>query len=258
MKIMDLFSLKGNVSIVTGAASGLGRVMAKGLAQAGSNIVIIDLDLEKAKETAEEIEKEGVDVLAIQADVTNRQQIDNAVSQTIEKYGKIDSLFNNAGITIHKSFEEVPENEWDKVMDVNLKSMYMMSQAVGRIMIQQKKGTIVNTSSMSGLIVNVPQKQLSYNTSKAGVIMLTKSLAIEWVDHNIRVNTIAPGYMKTDMTAPFFEEDGPMVKKWMDLIPMKRPGNPEELAGMAVYLASEASSYVTGSVFTIDGGYCAI
>lgn len=257
MNVMDQFRLTGNVSIITGAAAGLGKAMAKALAQAGSNVVIVDLNLEKAKETAAEIEKEGVKALAIQADVTNSVQIDTVVTETLNIFGKIDSLFNNAGITLHKNVENVTIDEWNKVMDVNLTSVFLMSQAVGKVMIQQKRGTIINTSSMSGVIVNTPQNQLSYNTSKAGVIMLTKSLAMEWVGHNIRVNTIAPGYMKTEMTAPFFVEAGPMVKKWMEMIPMNRPGNPEELAGIAVYLASEASSYVTGSVFTIDGGYCA-
>src|SRR5699024_3303069 len=158
----------------------------------------------------------------------------NLVLQTLNKFGKIDSLFNNAGITIHKDVEDVTNDEWNKVMDVNLTSVFRMSQAVGKVMIEQQKGTIINTSSMSGLVVNTPQSQLSYNTSKAGVIMLTKSLAMEWVDHNIRVNTIAPGYMKTEMTTPFFEKAGPMVQKWMDMIPMNRPGNAEELAGITV------------------------
>jgi NAD(P)-dependent dehydrogenase (short-subunit alcohol dehydrogenase family) len=130
-----------------------------------------------------------------------------------------------------------------------------MSQAVGRIMIKQNRGSIINISSMSGIIVNTPQCQCAYNTSKAGVIMLTKSLAAEWAQYNIRVNAIAPGYMKTELTRPYFEGDSEMVKRWMDLSPMKRPGNPCELAGAALYLASSASSFVTGSVMTVDGGY---
>ncbi len=255
MNVFEQFSLRDNVSIVTGAASGLGKAMAIALAQAGSNIVIADLNLEKAKETAAIIEKEGVKALAIPADVANSAQINSIVSETLRVFGKIDALFNNAGVTLHKPAENVTRDEWDKVITINLTSVFLMSQAVGKVMIQQKKGTIINTSSMSGIIVNTPQFQLSYNTSKAGVIMLTKSLAMEWVGYNIRVNTIAPGYMKTEMTAPFFDEAGPMVKKWMEMTPMNRPGNPEELAGIAVYLASDASSYVTGSVFTIDGGY---
>lgn len=256
MSVMDKFCLKGNVSIVTGAAAGLGKAMAKALAQAGSDIVIADINLAKAKEAADEIGKEGVKAIAVQVDVTSFEQINSMVSDTLKVFGKIDALFNNAGITLHKKIEDVTIDEWNKVMNVNLTSVFLASQAVGKVMIKQRKGTIVNTSSMSGLIVNTPQCQLSYNTSKAGVIMFTKSLAMEWVQHNIRVNTIAPGYMKTEMTAPYFEESGPMVKKWMEMIPMHRPGVPEELGGIAVYLASEASSYVTGSVFTIDGGYC--
>jgi NAD(P)-dependent dehydrogenase (short-subunit alcohol dehydrogenase family) len=255
---MDQFRLDGKVSVVTGAAAGLGKAMARALGQAGSKVVIWDLNGPKAEETAALFREEGIEATAVQADVTKPDQIEAAVSEIMDRHGRIDALFNNAGITIHKNAEDMPLEDWHRVMEVNLNSVFMMSQVVGRIMIRQKAGSIVNTSSMSGLIVNTPQNQTSYNVSKAGVIMLTKSLAVEWARHNIRVNTIAPGYMKTEMTAPFFEAGGPMVEKWMSLTPMGRPGNPEELGGLAVYLASDASSFVTGGVFVIDGGYTAL
>jgi len=258
MSVFDKFNLTGNVSVVTGAAAGLGKAMARALGQAGSKVVIWDLNGPKAEETAEAFRSEGIEAVAVRADVTKPDEIASAVSQIMDRFGRIDALFNNAGITLHKNAEDVTLEEWHRVMNVNLTSVFMMSQAVGRIMIRQKKGSIVNTSSMSGLIVNTPQNQASYNVSKAGVIMLTRSLAVEWARHNIRVNTIAPGYMKTEMTAPFFEAGGPMVEKWMGLTPMGRPGNPEELGGMAVYLASDASSFVTGGVFVIDGGSTAL
>lgn len=255
MSVFEKFSLKDNVSIVTGAAMGLGKAMAMALAEAGSNIVIADINIEAARETAVEFEKLGVKVLPIQVDVTNEQQVDQMVDKVVSEFGKIDVLFNNAGIVIHKDVEENTYEEWNRVMNVNLNSVFLVSKAVGKVMIKQKKGAIVNTSSMSGIIVNTPQSQASYNVSKAGVIMLTKSLASEWAKHNIRVNTIAPGYMKTELTRPFFEESGEMVQQWQSLTPMGRPGTPDELQGLALYLASDASSFVTGGVFVIDGGY---
>ena len=180
------------------------------------------------------------------------------VSKVLNHFGKIDVLFNNAGITHHEKLEDILFEDWYKVININLNGVFLVSKAVGRVMIEQQKGSIINISSMSGLIANTPQSQSSYNTSKAGVIMLTKSLAMEWAQHNIRVNTIAPGYMKTELTKPYFEENGDMVKTWMNLTPMARPGTPDELGGLALYLASDASSFVTGSVYTVDGGYTAL
>ena len=257
MSIMDQFALTGNVTIVTGGARGLGKAMATALAQVGSNIVIADLDLEEAQKTAGELQEEGVEALALKADITQPEQVEQMVAAVTEKFGRIDVLINNAGIAAHVKLEEMDYSQWTKIMDVNLNSVFLVSKAVGKVMIQQKRGSIINISSMSGIIVNIPQCQAAYNVSKAGVIMLTKSLAVEWAQHNIRVNTIAPGYMKTELTKPFFEGDSGMVKQWIDLTPMQRPGNPPELGGIAVYLASEASSFATGGVFVIDGGYTA-
>lgn len=256
VSVMDKFSLKGYTSIVTGAATGLGKAMARALAEAGSNIVIADIDVDGAGKTAKEIRENGVEVLVVKCDVTNRDDCKNAVEKTIEAFGKIDVLINNAGICIHRNAEDMTWDEWHKVIDVNLNGVFNMAQAVGREMIRQKSGSIINISSMSGIIANTPQGQCAYNASKGGVIMLTKSLASEWVVHNIRVNTIAPGYMKTELTRLFFEQGDPeMIKKWMDFTPMGRAGTPDELGGLAVYLASPASSFATGSVFVIDGGY---
>ena len=255
MSIMEKFALNGNVAIVTGGARGLGKAMANALAQAGSNLVIADIDLEEAQKTASELQKEGVEAIALQADVTQPEQIEQMINVIVEKFGKIDVLINNAGIALHVKLEDMDFHDWSKIMDVNLNSVFLMCKAVGKIMIKQQKGSIINISSMSGIIVNTPQCQAAYNTSKAGVIMLTKSLAVEWAQHNIRVNTIAPGYMKTELTRPFFEGNSDMVKQWIDMTPMKRPGNPPELEGIAVYLASDASSFATGGVFVIDGGY---
>ncbi|TBL75661.1 SDR family NAD(P)-dependent oxidoreductase [Paenibacillus thalictri] len=255
MHVIDAFRLNGQVSIVTGAAMGLGKAIARALAQAGSTVVIADVQLDVAQQTADELEKEGIKAIAVEVDVTNPEQIDRMVETVLNKFGKIDVLFNNAGISMHVKAEDMSNDDWMKIMNVNVNSVFLVSKAVGKVMIRQHKGSIINISSMSGIIANTPQHQAAYNTSKAAVIMLTKSLAAEWAQHGIRVNTIAPGYMKTELTRPYFEENGGMVKQWIDLTPMKRPGQPEELAGIAVYLASEASSFATGGVFIIDGGY---
>ncbi|MCC6444782.1 MAG: glucose 1-dehydrogenase [Armatimonadetes bacterium] len=254
MSVFDKFSLKGRCSIVTGAAMGLGKAMAHALADAGSHIVIADIAAGAAAAAAE-FRQKGVRALAVRADVTNPEDARRLADAALEAFGRIDVLINNAGICKHEKAEDIKLEDWQAVLDVNLNGVFIVSQAVGRVMIGQKKGSIINIASMSGLVVNTPQCQCSYNASKAGVIMLTKSLASEWAQHNIRVNAIAPGYMKTELTRPYFERGGEMVRRWLDLSPMQRPGTPDELEGIALYLASEASSFTTGAVFVIDGGY---
>lgn len=255
MHILQQFSLKDKVSIMTGGARGLGKAMAQSLAQAGSDIVIVDLDLETAQKTANALASEGVRALALKVDVTNPEEAEQMADEVVRKFGRIDVLFNNAGIAQWVNAEEMSLEDWKRMMSVNLDSVFIMSKAVGKIMIKQQMGSIVNTSSMSGVIVNTPQRQAAYNVSKAGVIMLTKSLAVEWAKHNIRVNTIAPGYMETELVEQFRAEHKETMDLWTNLTPMNRMGRPYELGGLAVYLASEASSYVTGAVCLIDGGY---
>jgi NAD(P)-dependent dehydrogenase (short-subunit alcohol dehydrogenase family) len=255
MGIMEKFDLKGRCAIVTGAAKGLGKAMAEALADAGASIIIADIDVDTAEMTAGQLVERGTHAIVVKTDVTEKKDCDLLVEASLEKFGSIDILVNNAGICVHEKAEEMSYNDWKKVMDVNINGVFLLSQAVGKMMIRQKKGSIINISSMSGIIVNTPQCQCAYNTSKAGVIMLTKSLAAEWIEHNIRVNAIAPGYMKTELTRPYFEENSDMVKRWLDFLPAKRPGDPEELGGLVVYLASDASSYTTGGVFVVDGGY---
>ncbi len=251
----DLFSLKNYCSIITGGAQGLGKHMAQALASYGSNIVIADINLALAKKVAKEFKKQKVEAIAIEMDVRNENQINMMVSSTLETFGKIDILINNAGISKHVNLEDMNFKDWEEIMDINLNGVFKVSKAVGKEMIKNNFGSMINISSMSGIIVNTPQNQAAYNVSKAGVIMLTKSLAAEWAKYNIRVNTIAPGYMNIGMAEEFFKKKTDTAKKWNSLTPMGRPGEPEELGGIAVYLASKASSYVTGGVFTIDGGY---
>lgn len=259
MNILEQFRLDDKVAIVTGGAMGLGQAMATALAQAGANIVIADIQEDVAAATATTIrETEGVKATSLKVDVTNPDDVQKMVDDVVDEFGKIDILINNAGMTINAKAEEMTYEQWNKVINLNLNGVFLVAQAVGRQMIEQGYGNIINTSSMSGIIANKPQEQCSYNASKAGVIMLTKSLAMEWSKYNIKVNTIAPGYMKTELTKPFFEQGGAMIDDWMGFTPMGRPGLPEELGGIVVYLASDASSFAQGSVFTIDGGYTAL
>ena len=256
MGIKVKLSLQGCVSIVTGGAAGLGRAMAAALAEMGSHIVIADINREKAEHTAGEFRRQfGVKALVIEANVCSPEDAERVREETVREFGRIDVLINNAGIVRNAKAEEMSYRDWLDVIDVNLNGVFLMSQAIGREMIRQRKGSIINISSMSGIIVNTPQCQVAYNVSKAGVIALTKSLAAEWAPYGVRVNTIAPGYMKTELTEKFFREGGQLIDRWLSMTPMGRPGRPEELQGIAVYLASEASSFATGGVFTIDGGY---
>jgi NAD(P)-dependent dehydrogenase (short-subunit alcohol dehydrogenase family) len=255
--ILDKFRLTDRVSIITGAASGIGKSLAKGLAEAGSHIVVADINESGAQRTCEEIRKIGVHAMPVKVDITDEEQTEEMVRRVEERFGRIDVLINNAGIGARQEIEKMTYADWKRMMDVNLNGVFLVSKAVGRVMIRQRKGSIINISSMSGLVVNVPQCQTAYNVSKAGVIMLTRSMALEWAKYNIRINTIAPGYMKTEMTAKDFEENlqTPMVQKWLEMTPMGRPGTPDELQGIALYLASDASSFATGGVFVVDGGY---
>lgn len=252
--VLDKFSLAGDVGIVTGGGQGLGRVFCHAFADVGADVVIAEVNPETGPATADEIRAKGRRALFVQTDVRERDSVEAMVDQTLAEFGKIDFLMNNAGITKWGDAEEVTEEDWRDVFDVNLNGLFFCCQAVGRYMIERRHGRIINIASMSGLIVNRPQPQASYNASKAAVIHLTKSLAAEWAQYNVRVNAIAPGYMATAMATPFFD-DPDYGDVWIDSIPMKRPGEPEELGPMAVFLASEASSYVTGAVMVVDGGY---
>jgi NAD(P)-dependent dehydrogenase (short-subunit alcohol dehydrogenase family) len=252
--LLDKFSLKGQVGVVTGGGQGLGKVFSMAFAEAGANVVVAELNPDTGPETAKEIETKGGEALFIETDVKNRISVEAMIEKTVERFGRLDFLMNNAGIVRWGPAESVTEKDWREVIDVNLNGLFYCSQAAGKQMIKQRSGRIINIASMSGYIVNRPQPQASYNTSKAAVIHLTRSLAAEWAPYNIRVNAIAPGYMDTAMTHKSFDDPayGPT---WIDSIPMRRPGKPEELALLAIFLASEASSYVTGSTILIDGGY---
>ena len=255
--IKELFSLKDRVAIVTGGGQGLGKSMAIGLAQAGANIVIAARRIESAMETKKEIEAIGVKCTVIKGDMRVEEDVKNMVAKVMEEYGKIDILFNNAGTWRGDDAEKVTTEDWKEVIDVNLTGPFIVSREVGKVMLAQKKGSIVNIASMSGMIVNTPQNQCAYNASKGGLIMLTKSMATEWADRGVRVNAICPGYMRTEMSEDRYQRKDPAIERWFSMTPMGRSGVPDELMGVAVYLASDASSYPTGSTYLVDGGYTA-
>jgi NAD(P)-dependent dehydrogenase (short-subunit alcohol dehydrogenase family) len=254
--LLEKFSLAGQVGIVTGGGQGLGKVFCRAFAEAGADLVVAEINPQTGQETVAELQEMGRRALFCHTDVADRSSVQAMVERCLGEYGRVDFLMNNAGVTKWCEAQAVSESDWRAVIDVNLNGLFFCCQAVAPAMIEQGQGSIVNIASMSGLIVNRPQPQASYNTSKAAVIHLTKSLAAEWASYQIRVNAIAPGYMDTPMAQPFFE-DPQYGGLWMDAIPMKRPGKPEELAPVAVFLASEASSYVTGTTIVVDGGYTA-
>lgn len=246
----NIFSLKNKVAVITGGKQGIGKVVTGFLADAGADIVIFDLA--EAHDVAEELATtHGVKAKSYLCDVTNPQDVADKIAQAGADMGTLDLLFNNAGICLHKEALECTPSEWSKVIDVNLNGVFYVAQAFSRYLIaNEKTGNIVNTASMSGSIVNIPQCQASYNASKAGVVHLTKSLAVELAPKGIRMNSISPGYIRTEMTGTVRQD---WQDIWVDMIPFKRMGTPEELAGAVIYLLSDASTYTSGSDMIIDG-----
>lgn len=253
----DLFSLAGRTAIVTGAAMGIGKAIALAFADAGANVVVADVNEAVGSETVAELKGKGVDSIFCKTDVRDRASIEQTVQATLDRFGKIDILMNNAGIGRPGSAVDMSEKDWQDVIDINLTGVFHMSQIVGKVMIKQGFGNIVNTASMSAFIANFQAEQINYYASKAGVVMLTKALAAEWAPYGIRVNAIAPGVTLTDQTNWLFKDPSraEYVKKIMEWTPLGRPANPSELVGACVYLASDASSYTTGHVIVIDGGH---
>ncbi len=253
----DMFSLEGKVALVTGGARGIGKVVAKGFAKSGAGIVIVDLENSAHKETAREIAEEfGVKTTSLVCDVSKPDQVADTIAKAAEQLGTLDILLNNAGTGVVDYAVDTKPEDWEKVISVNLNGVFYVAQAFGKYLIAQGKGgSIINTASMSGFVVNIPQGQASYNASKAGVIQLTKTLAVEWAEKNIRVNSISPGYIETDMIK---DVDPERKAYWQSMIPVKRMGTPEELVGAVIYLASDAASYTTGLNLIIDGGYSVV
>lgn len=255
MGIVERMRLDGKKGFVTGAARGIGKCTATAFAEAGADIAIVDVDLEVAKETAEEIAKStGRKVIALKCDCTDEAQVNDMVDEVVSQLGGLDFCHNNAGICVNAPAEEMTYAQWSKVININLTGIFLTDVAAGKYMLNHGGGSIINTASMSGHIVNVPQPQCAYNASKAGVIQLTKSLAIEWAKRGVRVNSISPGYIGTELvnSSEFLV---PLIEKWNAMAPMGRLGKPEELQSICVYLAGDTSSFTTGSDFIIDGAF---
>lgn len=252
--VMAQFGLSGRVAVVTGGGRGLGEVFCHTYAQAGASVLVADVIEDNARKVADELADLGYKAAAIAVDVTSTESVDAMVAHAVETFGGVDVLMNNAGVVINEKGEEMTDEQWDHVVRVDLDGVFKCCRAVAPTMIAQKRGAIVNIASMSGSISNHPQPQCAYNAAKAGVIMLTKSLAGEWAPHNVRVNSISPGYMNTDMTRGGIENPE-LYPVWIESTPMRRCGKPDELAGLALYLSSDASSYMTGTDVIIDGGY---
>jgi len=251
MYLEELFGLKGKVAVVTGGGRGIGQVIAVGLARAGAEVVV--LCRSGARETVEKIEAAGGRAYWIATDVTKEKSVDAAFAEILRRSGSVDVIFNNAGICMHQSTLDATAGEFREVVDVNLTGEFIVARAAGRIMIERGiRGSIINMASMSGSIVNVPQWQCSYNASKAAVIQMTRSLAVEWAQYHIRVNSLSPGYIATPMSVDVPRE---LKDAWTPLIPMHRMGKPEELVPAVLYLASGAACYTSGSNVVVDGAY---
>jgi len=245
------FSLEGKVAIVTGGSRGIGRVIALGFAEAGANVVVCSRTLTDLEKVAEEIEALGRRSLAVETNIAVKSEVDNLVEKTLEKFGTIDILVNNAAMNIMRPLTELREDGWDKVMNVGLKGYYLCSQAVAKVMIEKNSGNIINISS--GAAVKAAPMLGAYSISKAGVVMLTQLLAADLARYNIRVNAIGPGMVKTGFSQPMWGNPD-MLKVMESQIPLGRLAEPEEIMAVALFLASDASSYITGQTIYVDGG----
>jgi NAD(P)-dependent dehydrogenase (short-subunit alcohol dehydrogenase family) len=251
--------LEGKVAVVTGGARGLGLSMARALARHGVRVGLVDLRDDVEASAAALADEAGVESAGTTADVTSADDVAAAFARVSEQLGSPSLLVNAAGITVWEDSLDAAPESWRRVIDINLTGTFLCCQALGRACRDDgHPGAIVNVSSMSGRVVNVPQHQASYNASKAAVDQLTKTLAVEWADLGVRVNAVAPGYFLSDMTRQFTEANPELADRWRAMIPAGRMGEPQDLDGLVVYLCSDASSYVVGQSIVIDGAYTAI
>jgi NAD(P)-dependent dehydrogenase (short-subunit alcohol dehydrogenase family) len=255
VNVKKLFDLSGRAAIVTGGSIGLGRQMAEGLAEMGANLVLCARKKERCLEAAGELQKLGVEVLALGCDVKDPASIQAVADATVKQFGRIDILVNNAGTSWGAPAEAMTLEQWNKVIETNLTGTFLFSQAVGKVMIAQGRGKIINIASVAGLRGSPPSfSAIGYSASKGGVIIFTKDLACKWGMHNIQVNAIAPGWFPTDLSGKVIERNKEML---LAGIPAGRFGGPDDLKGAAVFLASDASNFVTGNILVVDGGQSA-
>jgi NAD(P)-dependent dehydrogenase (short-subunit alcohol dehydrogenase family) len=249
--------LKEKVAIVTGARRGMGKTHALALAKAGAKVVVSDISQEDCEKVVKEIEKNGGEALAIKCDVTQKEEVDNMVKVAVGKWGKVDILINNAGIAQFFPFLEMKEEDWDRTININLKGYFLCAQAAAKEMAKQKSGVIVNIASVAMGQVGIGFPNIAhYCASKGGIVGMTEALAIELAPYNIRVNAISPGMIETPMIDPV-KQDKQSMEGLIARLPLHRVGKPEEVSNLVLFLASDASSYMTGSTVVIDGGWLA-
>lgn|SRR5699024_1900963 len=254
MKVNELFNLTDKVALITGGGRGLGKQIAEVYAEMGSNLALCSRKKENCNDTARELASDyGVKTKGYSLDVTDEAQVKDVVSEVLKDFGKIDILVNNSGATWGASVEDMPLEAWNKVINVNVTGTFLLSKEVGKHMIEQNQGKIINIASAAGLTVREPEvtNTIGYTTSKAAVIHFTKDLAIKWARHNIYVNAIAPGMFRTKMTKGTLEQKEENI---LETIPLRKIGDENMLKGGAIYLASKASDFVTGTVLSVDGG----
>lgn len=256
--MFDALSMEGRIAVVVGGAQGIGLATARALAQVGAHVVIMDRQGDVATAAASRLSSDGLDVTSRTLDVTQPDAVRSAMEEVVETLGQLDALVNCAGVACHGSSIELPDDEWRRVMSVNLDGAFWCAREAGRQMLRlQKPGSIVTVGSISGEVANVPQSQTAYNSSKAGVHNMTRCLAVEWASHGIRVNAIAPGYVETELTRGGLQNPT-WAARWRDLTPLGRVAQPDEIARVAAFLSTDAASYMTGSVVVVDGGYLAM
>ena len=253
MHVKELFDLTGKVAIVTGGGRGLGEQIAKGFAEAGANVVLCSRNENACKEVSEELKSIGVESLAIRCDVTNPEDVQNVVNQTKETFGRIDILVNNSGASWGAPAEDMPLEAWHKVLNVNVTGTFIMSQAVGKVMLEQNSGKIINIASVAGLQGTNPKylDAVGYSASKGAVVNLTKDLAVKWGSRGVHVNAIAPGFFPTKMSKDVIAHGGEEI---LEGTPLRKFGSENDLKGAALFLAAPASDFVTGAILVVDGG----
>ncbi|MFL5258898.1 MAG: SDR family NAD(P)-dependent oxidoreductase [Hyphomicrobiales bacterium] len=253
---LDKLRLDGRVAVVTGAGQGIGAACAEALAEAGAKVVLADMLFERVEAQLAALGRNKYDVHGATLDVTRSSDVEALASKVVADFGRVDVLVNNAGVArSNVRAEDTSDDHWRFHMDVNVDGLFWCCRAFGRQMLEQGSGAIVNVGSMSGFIVNKPQPQSFYNASKAAVHQLTRSLAAEWGSRGVRVNAVAPTYIETPLTSFGIKEDPAMYRTWLDMTPMGRVGQPEEIASVVHFLASDAASLMTGSIVLVDGGY---
>jgi NAD(P)-dependent dehydrogenase (short-subunit alcohol dehydrogenase family) len=255
VNVKQLFDLTGRVAIITGGSIGLGRQMADALGETGAHVVLCARKAERCQQAAEELQQLGIKAIALPCDVRNQASVQELVDATLSQFGRIDILINNAGISWGARVEEMGLEDWNKVIETNLTGSFLCAQAAGKVMIRQGRGKIINVASVAGLGGAPPElPAIAYHASKGGVISFTKDLACKWAMHNIQVNAIAPGWFPTHMSNRVIERHKEL---FLSHIPARRFGSEQDLKGAAVFLASDASNYVTGHILVVDGGQSA-